>query len=182
MPAQHIVHEQSGAVFAVLASALGIAPEGYHVVIMEDDDWYGPEHVETLVEHLERTGEVLASSRDVRRVNVPASRWNVAQSLTPGPGMTAVHADYVSTYAAIVQANQEYGDREAWKKTGLLPSCPSTSVGIKGAGYGLPGQKGCTKKHHPESQIVRSWNPDPKHAKMREWLGGEAECYLRLMP
>jgi len=175
----HVVYQAKGPVFTVLANGLARVPPDSHAIIMEDDDWYHPDHVATLLEWLDN-GAPLAASPDVRRVNVPAARWNTKVSLTPGPGLVGVNGSYLPEYERLVRASNS-GDRDAWVRLGLKPECPSTAVGVKGVGFGLPGAPGTTKKHDPRSPIVKSWHEDPGHAKMREWMRDDAQAYLDLL-
>lgn len=166
--------------FPNLAHALSLVPPEHHVVVMEDDDWYSPDHCSNLLSELEG-GARLSAPHWTRRCNVPAMRVNRKHSPTPGPGMVSIHKDYVSRYAELVNQSDS-GDRVAWIESNLKPHRPSTVVGIKGIGFGLPGLKGKTIKHHPASEIVRRWEPDPDYRVFRSWVGDEdAHAYLRLL-
>lgn len=163
--------------FPNLVRTLRHVPKDHHVVIMEDDDWYGPKHIETLTDF---RGGRLSAAVSQTRYNVPARKWNSKDPPYGGPGQVAIHADLVQHYADCL--TDSVGDQIPWREEKIVPVHPTTSVGIKGVGFGLPGLMGKTTKHNPRSAIVEQWIADPEGRKLREWLGEDADFYLDLVP
>lgn len=168
--------------FIGLAIALVSVPDEYHVVVMDDDEWYAPDHVSNLVEGLEE-GKQLVACTPERRYNLLARRWNFNTTLNPGPGICGIHADYVRRYTQMLYSDPPNGDVLAWNDVGLEPERRSTNVAIKGVGYGVPGIRGGqnAKKHDPSSRVVQGWNHDPELDMLREWIGDDVDVYLEML-
>jgi hypothetical protein len=161
-----------------LASALKCVPPDHAAVIMEDDDWYGPDHIETLVEHLERSDCRIASHRLTRFYHVPERRYLIR----PSEGRSDIGIVMLSPEAIpwYVKGLIETGaQNEYYLLSRLQSACKSTSVGIKGAGFGLPGRAGASSKHQ-RAKALRIMQADPGAKMFREWLGPDAQPYLDL--
>lgn len=146
------------------------------IVWIEDDDWYSPEHIATVVAALDRSGSML-SGDDVQqyyniRLRVHRTFHNVGASLC----QTAMRRGAVDLFRMIVQqclARKSYGvDTTLWR---AVPTAQwaitgkQTAIGIKG----LPGLVGLGIGHRPDGK----WKPDPELEQLRAWIGDDADIY-----
>lgn len=155
-----------------LREAMRFVPEGNHVIVFEDDDWYSPRHAEVCLERLS-AGHGVAYCDHVVEFVLPSRIWREHRKPGASEGRVGVHAKDVPIYA------DRLLNRPLW--SGLTDGRYSelTTVGIKGAGHGLPGRPGATPLHRytPKS----GWASDPSFAKFCQLLGRDADDYLRLL-
>ena len=149
------------------------------LVIMENDDWYHPTHLEVLLG--QSTPGILAAGDDHQRY------YNVAQRvwrLFPNKGASLCQTGF--TRAALpffrkaldrAAAERSFGvDGRFWAS---LPDTTKrlqrteTVLGIKG----LPGQVGLGVGHRPSGP---GWQPDPHLTHLRTWIGQDVEVYAAL--
>lgn len=178
--ATHIRIQKSGDGCAAAANALHVAiqsiPKDHDVVVMEDDDWYGYLYIEEMVEHLQDHPIVQLANQP--QCNVPASRWKTspmgdASSRDIVPAIIGFRGDQSATVLAALRD-------QAWPRTPHLVNS-SQFVAIKGAGFGLPGRRGATQKHDTNYKKTLRWKADPGHRRFRDYLGDDAESYIRLL-
>ncbi len=153
---------------------------GDYVVFFEDDDWYHPTHIERAIKALESNRDLWAVGDPLQRYYNPNMRvWKVYKNIGSSMCQTAIRRAAVPAMKEAARAllgQAKYGvDRYFWDR---LPNnwksieTYDTVVGIKG----LPGQVGLGVGHRP----TLDWSPDPGGAKLREWVGDDAEMYLGL--
>lgn len=150
--------------------------QGGVVIVMEHDDWYRADHIETCLRELR--GFAATGSVWQRYYNVSQRCWKVMRNIGSALCNTAFTADKLPAMrAACEQArsrNQIGVDRLFWES---LPSAEKniteteTVVGIKG----LPGRKGLGMGHKPDL-LARGWTRDDGR-KLREWIGADAAAY-----
>lgn len=155
-----------------------LAASGDVVVFVEDDDHYAPDHVEHIVSQLERNPQALAAGDDRLRYYNVAHRWwrefaNVGSALC----QTALRREAIPGFLNVIRECRRvraYGiDAAFWR---LIPrerwaiSRTGTVVGMKG----LPGTAGLGIGHRPRAE---QWNRDRDGAKLREWIGYDADLY-----
>jgi len=160
-----------------LTFALNNVPEGYAAIPMEDDDWYGANHCETLMDRIER-GSLISYGSEVYYFHLPAQRWQLREGCDPTEGCVGIHPDAIGRYKDAMLAAIR-GEVRWDPKDGVYPGF--TKVDIKGVGYGLPGRSGTTTRHNPEHRKCQIMRPDPGWTKFRWAVGSDADAYLSLV-
>lgn len=152
------------------------AVTGEIVIVAEDDDWYAPTHIETLVSQFENPRVRIAGDDQQRYYNVPERKWRIFNNKGASLCQTAMVAALIPTFTAAIQRclrRQSYGiDAALWQTQpvsarSLIRS--STVLGIKG----LPGQMGLGIGHRPQG----GWTLDRDGQQLREWIGDDAAVY-----
>lgn len=154
-----------------MAFALSLVGDDSRVVVMEDDDWYGPRYIE----HLVGADGWCSHQSMVHMYHLPSKRYSLRRYVDPVVGMLSFKAGNVRRIAE-------------WMST--VPRPPLGSVGvesmmqlvkIKGVGFGLPGRAGATRKHITGHEKIASLEPDPELSLFRNLLGPDAEDYISLL-
>lgn len=169
---------------SLAANLLAAIPHvrGDVVLIVEDDDFYRPDHIATQLRWLERHDATGCSELDY--YNLQRRRW---LSMANGAGRcaalcnTALRAELLPVLAlacerVLAAGAGFYGvDALFWKAIGPEGlHRDRTVVGIKG----LPGRAGIGMGHRPG----RRWHRDPGWLMLRAWVGEEAAAaYIALM-
>ncbi len=163
-----------------LAANLKAATEaatGDVLVIWEDDDWYAPTHLETLLGLFAKWPPALAVGDDLQRYyHVGQRRTQSFQNVGAALCQTALRRPLLPLLQAVIGvcgAQGRYGiDRAFWDavqpKRQVLTRT-ATVVGIKG----LPGQAGLGMGHRPPL----TWTSDPKLKRLAAWIGDDAAVY-----
>lgn len=148
------------------------------VLVMEDDDHYAPDHIETCLRHLQRH-DATGCTR-LRYYNLRARAWRVMANACAALCNTAFRAAYLPVLGCaaerVLLADDGFYhvDRLFWEAMGgdgLHQD--ATVVGMKG----LPGREGIGVGHHPG----RHWRRDPAWRRLTEWVGDDAGAYVQLM-
>ena len=153
---------------------LAAIPEVTHdrVLFMEDDDWYAPEYVASMVERLdgaEIAGEVPARYHNVAR----RMFWSLGNGAHASLAQTAISASALPALAGICRdRGSAFIDVTLWQ---AIPEPrrrvrSSFSVGIKG----MPGRPGIGSGHRPTGS---GWRADPDLSVLRSWIGDDAKFY-----
>lgn len=139
------------------------------ILIMEDDDWYAPDHIEMQLKHLascDATGD-----NTLRYFNLRAQAYRIMKNVGSALCQTAFKA---SLKPKMVEAafdaltNKSYNiDGAFWSSVPRTVHNDHTVVGIKG----LSGTVGLGIGHRPDAR----WKRDP--TKLREWIGQDAGNY-----
>lgn len=154
----------------------GIArARGDVLVIVEDDDYYAPSHIDRMVEMAQIFP--IVGAEDVQRYyNVAHRCWRTFNNIGASMCQTAIRRELWPQFAAMIRMCLErntYGidtnfwrsvPRENWGIVGAM-----TVVGIKG----LPGKAGLGVGHRPDAL----WTADHDLAKLRSWIGSDADVY-----
>jgi glycosyltransferase involved in cell wall biosynthesis len=140
------------------------------IVIMEDDDWYDPTHIEVCLKHLqnhEATGD-----QTLRYYNIPRKAWRVMKNRGAALCQTAFRRSLIPVMQSAVGRAIKHGnysiDAYFWSSVKSPTHSDHTVVGIKG----LSGQAGLGIGHRPDGNWTRDEN------KLRQWIGADAERYL----
>jgi len=169
----HLIESQGA--FHALSAALSFVPSGFDVVVMEDDDWYAPDHVEKAVKQLRHHRIVQVHGE--HRFHLPGQLRIKAGSASPigrfVPGLASFRWESIDDVIMMLGKN---GRSRIHSYDG------GTVVGIKGVGYGLPGRTGATSKHNQRSKKMKRWKPDRDNNGFRSLLGVDADAYLSLLP
>lgn len=152
------------------------AVTGDVVVIVEDDDYYQPTHIEECVRGL-RNRPVHGCPR-LLYVNVQHRCWVQMGNRGAALCQTAfVRAEIPAMRRAAERARQagRFGiDGNFWSGREALATGPATCIGIKG----LAGTPGLGIGHRPRSAPGRRWHPDPNLSELRRLIGADVEHYL----
>jgi hypothetical protein len=149
---------------------------GELVVVIEDDDYEAPTHLERLTDLLTPATAQIAGDPQQRYYHVARRWWRIFQNRGASLCQTAMRKRVLPVFATIIracQARQQYGiDAALWQAVptahwALEPS--NTVIGMKG----LPGQTGLGMGHRPD----QGWTADPHLAVLRTWIGDDAETY-----
>jgi glycosyltransferase involved in cell wall biosynthesis len=181
MGQQHIIrqreHEGGRSLSSNILSALPHAM-GDVVIIIEHDDYYAPDHIETCLRHLD-SGAMAAGSGILRYFNVQHRLWRVMGNRGSALCNTAFTRDAVPYMQSAAQRAFEQNvigvDNQFWtlmteNKFPVSIHDDNTVVGIKG----LPGRIGLGIGHRPDP---RQWIADPAMKKLREWIGDDVQFY-----
>jgi glycosyltransferase involved in cell wall biosynthesis len=153
------------------------------VIVMEDDDYYAPTHLERIIRQLEEAPRASAAGDDQQRYyHLPSRRWRIFQNRGASLCQTAFRAAAIPLFAKVVQEQlrrRHFGvDGGFWQalpKAAWTLARTETVVGMKG----LPGQIGLGIGHRPTGP---GWQSDRHGDTLRRWLGMDAEVYLAPAP
>lgn len=139
------------------------------VIVMEDDDWYAPDHIEACVSGLERSD--IYGCPLLRYWNLRVRGYMDMRQKSASLAQTAFRAELATAMREAANAALKAGDYAVdgrfWGKRQATGR--PTSAGIKG----LPGTKGLGVGHRDSGR----WIPDPDKRKLREWIGKDADEY-----
>lgn len=145
------------------------------LVVVEDDDFYAPNHIERLAAIAERFP--LVGSEPVQNYyNVAQRCWRAFNNVGASMCQTAIRRELWPDFEKVIRtcmARGTYGiDTTFWRSVPTRQwgmSGKRTVVGIKG----LPGRAGLGCGHRPGA----GWTADPGLAQLIRWIGDEAETY-----
>lgn len=142
------------------------------IVVMEDDDWYGPRYIETLLS----APHWCNHQKTLYQCHLPAEKVLKIETIEePCEGMLAFkkgHRQRVLDWLV---------SRADGAKLDSRPLDMQQLVQVKGVGFGLPGRTGATRKHVPDHRKVKNMRADPGSTKFRQLLGADADAYLSLL-
>jgi hypothetical protein len=178
MGQQHVRRERRETGGASLANNLLAAiphVRGDIVLIMEDDDFYRPNHIEVCVDRLQRfraTGAIW-----LNYYNLQVMGWRRIRNSCAALCNTSFRAECLPMLREAALSALRQGiyhvDRLFWQqvgKSGLHEL--ETVIGMKG----LPGMAGIGIGHKRDA----GWTRDPAAKQLRKWLGEDAGAYLEL--
>lgn len=142
------------------------------VIFVEDDDMYRGNHIEVCVKRLQR--HRATGCTWLNYYNLQANAWRRIRNSCAALCNTAFRAECVPQMQRAAEQALERGiyhiDRLFWRQVGTAGLHEQeTVIGIKG----LPGLAGIGIGHRPDGK----WKADPRRAKLREWLGEDADAY-----
>lgn len=162
------------------------ASAGDAIVVMEDDDWYAPDHVATALAWLERYPLVGAAAMRIYALNLRAW-WNSFMPDNPRRcvlGVTSMQRAFVPAALKLAEGFHKGSaswNRQLWigQDPAPLTGMPCTCVSLRGLPAAVHGRRHITTKH---TNLARrdEWVPDPQWARLREWIGTDAEQYIEL--
>ena len=151
--------------------------KGQNVIVLEDDDWYGPEYVATMAAFLEEVE--LAGFTGFLLYNVCYRRYRPwDKTAFTCMSHTAFRRNVVPLLQKLIQDhNTAYPDVLLWQQSlkkrvwEVSSETNRLTVGLKG----LPGRAGLSFGHRPRWSAFRF---DPHAAKLREIIGEDVDLYL----
>lgn len=174
MGQEHVRRERThegGASLAMNLLAAIPRVQGDVVLVMEDDDYYRPNHIETCLKHLER--HRAAGCIWLNYYNVEHRSWRRIKNSCAALCNTSFRRECLPMLEQAARDAMAQGiyhvDRLFWRMAGTDGlHGDETVIGIKG----LPGMKGIGIGHRPGA----GWAKDDGR-KLREWIGEDAEAY-----
>ena len=146
------------------------------IIVIEDDDWLAPDHIERMAEFGGRGYRLIGSEDTQRYYNVAKRCWRTFANVGASLCQTALARDLIPQFRQVIQnclMRNAFGiDRGLWcsvPRNDLAFLNRMTVVGIKG----LPGRVGLGVGHRPDAR----WNADPELATLTEWIGLDAAWY-----
>lgn len=152
--------------------------EGDTVLVMEDDDYYSPSHIEVCANQLAERRASITGCLTMRYYNVRFRSWlelpNVGSALCNTAFMRQ-SLPMLQRAAEIALARGVYHvDRFFWQSVhNQWIHRIETVVGIKG----MPGTVGLGMGHRPSVRWIR----DPKGDKLEGWIGSDVAAYRPFM-
>lgn len=155
------------------------AVAGQYVFILEDDDYYRPTYIDTMLRHLQQSDAVGVGNAKYYHVGVPGYKY-LRNYVHAALSMTAFNVKLLPILKAAVNSGEFYFDAYFWRRvmdtreSFTIINNTNISVGFKG----LPGRSGLTHSHREKKDYLY----DAGHAKLKSWLGvdyGVYEPYLR---
>lgn len=177
---QAVVRREPSSGISLADNLLALLPlvEGDRVAVIEDDDYYAPGYLESMMAMLENSD--IAGEMNAGYFNVVSRRWFMSQSQWHASlCRTVFRLELLPLFAKACLDSKAAGDpfidQRFWTLARPLRVnlCPWTklSVGIKG----MPGRHGAGKSH--------GWNAfqgrDPQLTRLHDWIGADAEEYAR---
>jgi len=162
-----------------LLAALPIVT-GEYVIIIEDDDWYAPNHVSDTADFLEKSS--IVGNQIQRYYHLPSKQWTKRTNRGSCLCQTGFRKTWISMLETACHESLSSNTRGVdarfwqsmiWRLDICLHSDAPTCIGMKG----LPGSKGIGVGHDPDR---RDWNDDPDLVKLREWVGDDSSVYESL--
>lgn len=170
----HIHLPQPSGVENFIGNVLAAIPhvEGDAVIMIENDDAYLPNHIEVCVDRLKKT--TATGCTTLRYYNVQFRAWRTIRNSCAALCNTAFRREHLPDLEAAamyaLSRNEYHVDRRFWDRVGTAGlHSQDTVIGIKG----MPGSQGIGIGH----QNGPAWRIDRDGAKLREWLGSDAEAY-----
>jgi hypothetical protein len=149
------------------------------IIFFEDDDWYAPNHIETIIGQLNGAA-LLAGDDQQRYYHVGQRCWRIFQNKGASLCQTAMRRSVLPRFEAVVReclaAGKFHIDYTLWMRTPDSERSlarTDTVLGIKG----LPGRAGLGIGHRPSGPL---WNRDPALTQLRAWIGQDVGLYESL--
>lgn len=170
--------------------------EGSVVFIMEDDEYYGPKYIETLLKHLDKY-EVVGVGRS-KYYHLPSGSYIKDCNMDNASlAQMAFRRSFLPEFEALLEGDQ-YVDMRIWKHVGntnhlrWVDSDKSPDRIVNGRGYvfddgdehiyvgmkGLPGREGICWGHKEDPRYSHM---DAKREIIKKWLGNDYQYYSDLI-
>lgn len=159
-----------------LALASGLA-EGDTIFVIEDDDYYAPNYIESMLAFLEISNAQMVGEAGARYYNLKERCYQRLQnSWHASLSQTVFKREALATFNDAISSGEKFIDIELWKrmqdnniKVALRMTVDSGFVvGIKG----MPGREGIGTGHKPEG-----YTSDPDCEILKQWLGDDFADY-----
>lgn len=144
---------------------------------IEDDEYYAPNYIETMVEFLKHVSIAGISRARYYHVKIPGYKL-LPNEKHAALSQTALRKDCLHLLKGAVNSGEFYFDGQLWhkarqiQKRSLLIANTNLSIGIKG----LPGRTGLTPGHKEKDYLY-----DANHAMLSSWIGADKLYYMPFM-
>lgn len=153
-----------------LLAGLEVVPADAKLVVVEDDDFYSPDWLETVDKWLERAE--LVGECEARYYNVATKQGRKLHNRNHASlCSTAMRGNAIKTFRAVCKTAVKFIDIELWRQTrSRMLFTGSRVTGIKG----MPGRGGIGMGHKRDFRGQH----DPDGKLLRAWIGANAGWYL----
>lgn len=147
---------------------------GDYVFIIEDDDYYSPRYLQTMINLLQTVSAVGLSRAKYYNVALPGSVV-LPNEKHAALSQTAFKRNLLPLFEKAVNSGEYYIDSEFWDRvmkgniSHIFLGNTELSIGMKG----MPGREGLGAGH-----TIRGYQIDRDKSRLREWLGSAAELYV----
>lgn len=146
------------------------------LVIVEDDDWYAPTWVDTVVQALTCTDYDMVGLKECRKYNIKTRRARYLPDCDHSSLCSSgLIAKGVKALFDAAREGHKLLDLELWRNRKDLETLlfgGNEVVGLKG----LPGRKGIDSGHNRSFGELR----DPSGSLLQKWIGDDARNYMRI--
>lgn len=160
---------------------LGLRAARYDkVIIIEDDDWYGPAYLDVMGARLDEAD--IVGEMNARYYNAATRIYHISPNIAHSSlCQTGLRATALPILMYACQSGRRWLDIDLWKGSAgadlnrrmYPPQVPPLSIGIKG----LPGRPGIGIGHRMRSSPV--FLTDHNLEVLRSWIGEDAGEYAR---
>ena len=152
----------------LLAGLDAVAPDD-HLVVIEDDDWYAPDWIQTVAGQM-ASAELVGEHR-ARYYNVALRRGRqLGNASHASLCSTAMRGSAIAGFRKACQRSEKFIDLDLWRRArSRRLFAGHRVVGIKG----LPGRGGIGMGHRDDFR----GQDDLDGALLREWIGDDARLY-----
>lgn len=157
--------------------------KGDYIFTFEDDDWYAPDYIETMLYFLQKF-PIVGQSHS-RYYALKDRMWHDwGNTMQCSLNETAMRtAEMLTIYEEAVNSGNLFFDIALWQKVRLLniPFLAFQHIGLVCGMKQLPGKGGIGSGHRRDSELASKFKPDPGFNKLKEWVGLEdAMVYIDL--
>lgn len=158
-----------------LMAALGRV-RGEIVLVLEDDDWYAPAHLDALIAVFNDAAVELAGTVPAFYYHLPSRRWQrMGNKAHASLSQTAFRRSLIPTVIDICRRQRPFLDMELWRTPGvtrtLLDNVAEGKVRHLGM-KGLPGERGIGMGHR---SLLK--HADASLAWLESQIGGDVQVY-----
>lgn len=143
------------------------------ILVIEDDEYYSPEYLSTMVKLLESAS--IAGLSNSRYYHLQAPGWKFMNNYQHASlCQSAIRKEALPLLVDAVHSGEYYFDIQLWKKaletgaSSVLLSNTNLSIGIKG----MPGRSGLGAGHE-----MIGYKGDRDMTMLNQWLGDDAKYY-----
>ena len=148
-----------------------------YIAIVEDDDYYGPDHLARVMQEL-KTND-LVGEHPALYYNIRHQAWReMGNKFHASMCQTAFRRIMIPIIQKVCQESEAYIDIRLWQRVSPVNRnlyWARNVIGIKG----MPGRDGVSHLHRSNGL---GWTEDTGFAKLREWIGEDVVNYEVLSP
>lgn len=181
---QVVVSRKEGDGHSLLENLRAALPKvaGDIIAFIEDDDYYAPDYLKSLVAAFDDPSVQVAGFAPAVYYRVTDQLWRcIGNKENCSLGMSAIRSSVVPAFLSMMERGSPFVDVLLWKAPGLCKKVIDSAtpeglryhVGMKG----MPGTMGIGIGHRPEFP----GRPDPTGKHLRDMMGDDALAYREFM-
>lgn len=147
--------------------------KGDYIFVIEDDDFYAPTYLHTMIQYLQTNDIVGLGNSQYYNVGVPG--WKIMTNFAHASlSQTAFKKSLLPTLLEAVNSGEFFFDIYLWRKARerrlpwTLIHNSNISIGMKG----MKGRTGITTSHKE-----KDFHYDTNYSKLESWIGRDIELY-----
>lgn len=152
---------------------------GEYIFTIEDDDWYHPEYVETMMYFLKKYKAV--GQANSRYYAIKDRMWREWRNFDHcSLCETAIHADILPRFEEAINSGELFIDCALWRilKDYGVERLSFNHLGLACGIKQLPGRQGIGHGHTPAGQ---GFDSDPGFSMLKKWVGEtDAKTYMEM--